>query len=57
MKCQNECQTQSAWVLTLSQKQAHHDDSNDIPQPLCEFQVDFPLFRIKDYPGFPNRME
>ena len=58
MKCQNECQNQSAWVLTLSLKPfKHQDDSNDIPQPLSEFQVDFPLLRIKDYPGCLNREE
>ena len=32
-------------------KQAHQEDSNDTPQPICEFQVDFPLLWIKDYPG------
>ena len=32
-------------------KWAHQDDSNDTPQPICEFQVDFPLLWIKDYPG------
>ena len=27
----DECQTQSAWVLTLSRKWAHQDDSNNTP--------------------------
>ena len=30
---------------------AHQDDSNDTPQPICEFQADLPLLWIKDYPG------
>ena len=47
----DECQTQSAWVLTLSRKRAHLDDSKDTPQPICEFQVDFPLLWIKAYLG------
>ena len=25
--------------------------ANDTPQPICEFQVDFPLLWMKDYPG------
>ena len=29
----DECQTQSAWLLTLPWKQTHQDDSNDTPQP------------------------
>ena len=32
-------------------KTAHQDDSNDTPQPICEFQVGFPLLWIKDKPG------
>ena len=47
----DECQTQSAKVLALPWKRAHQDDSNDTPQPIGEFQVDFPLLWIKDYPG------
>ena len=47
----DECQTQSAWVLTLPWKRAHQDNSNDTPQPICEFQVGFPLLRILAYPG------
>ena len=47
----DECQTQSAWGLALPRERAHQDDSNDTPQPICEFQVDFPLLWIKDYPG------
>ena len=43
----DECQTQSAWVLTLSRKRAHPDDQNDTPQPICEFQVGFPLLWIR----------
>ena len=39
----DECQLQSAWVLALPWKRAHQDDSNDTPQPICEFQVGFPL--------------
>ena len=42
---------QWAKVLTLLWKWAHQDDSNDTPQPICEFQVDIPLLWIKDYPG------
>ena len=47
----DEYQTQLAKVLTLLWKRAHQDDSNDTPQPICEFQVDFPLLWIKDHPG------
>ena len=47
----DECQTQSAWVLALPGERAHQDDLNDTPQPICEFQVDFPLLWIKAYPG------
>ena len=47
----DECQTQSAYVLALPCKRAYQDDSNDTPQPIFEFQVDFPLLWIKDYPG------
>ena len=47
----NECQTQSAWVLALPWELAHQDDSNDTPQPICEFQVGFHLLLIKAYPG------
>ena len=43
----NKCPTQSAWVLALPQERAHQDDSNDTPQPMCEFQVSFPLLRIR----------
>ena len=43
----DECQTQSAWVLALPRKQAHQDNSNDTRQPICEFQVSFPLLRIR----------
>ena len=38
----DEYQTQSAWVLTLPWKRAHQDDSNDTPQIISEFQVNFP---------------
>ena len=38
----DECQTQSAWVLTLPWERAHQDNSNDTPQPICEFQASFP---------------
>ena len=37
----DEYQTQSAKVLTLLWELAHQDDSNDTPQPICEYQVDF----------------
>ena len=37
--------------FALLTNQAHQDDSNDTPQPICEFQVDFPLLWIKDSPG------
>ena len=47
----DECQTHSAWVLTLPWEWAHQDDSNDTPQPIGEFQFDFPLLWIKAYPG------
>ena len=43
----DECQILSAWLLTLPQKRAHQDDSNDTLQPICEFQVSFPLLRIR----------
>ena len=44
----DEYQTQSAKGLTHLRKQAHQDDSNDsTPQPICEFQVIFPLLRIR----------
>ena len=46
-----ECQTQKAKVLALPWKRAHQDDSNDTPQPICEFLVDFSLLWIKAYPG------
>ena len=39
----DEYQTQSAKVLTLLWKRAHQDDSNDTPQPIC----DFPLLSLK----------
>ena len=42
----DEGQTQSALVLALLRKQAYQDDSNDTPQAICEFQVDFPLLWI-----------
>ena len=45
----DECQTWSAWVLALPRKRAHQDYSNDTSQPICEFQVKFPL--IKAYPN------
>ena len=38
-------------VLPMPQERAHQDDSNDTPQSVCEFQVGFPLLRIKAYPG------
>ena len=47
----DESQTQFAWVLVLPWERAHQDDSNDTPLPICEFQVSFPLLRIKAYPG------
>ena len=47
----DECQTQSAWDLTLSRKRLYQDNLNDTPQPICEFQVGFPLLWIKAYPG------
>ena len=47
----NECPTQSVHVLTLLRERAHHDNSTDTPQPICECQVDFPLMWIKAYPG------
>ena len=47
----DEYQTQSAQVLALPLKRAHLDDSNDTPQHIGVFQVDFPLLWIKDYPG------
>ena len=47
----DECQTQSAKVLTLPWKRANQDHSNDTPQPICESQVDFPLLWIKAHPG------
>ena len=43
----NECQTKSAKVLVLPWKRAHQDNSNDTPQPICEFQVSFPWLRIR----------
>ena len=46
-----ECQTWSEKVLALPRERAHQDDSNDTPQPICEFQVGFPLLWIKAYPG------
>ena len=46
-----ECQTLSAEFLALPQRLAYQDNSNDTTQPVCEFQVDFPLLWIKDYPG------
>ena len=47
----DEFQSQSAWVLALLWERVHQDDSNDTPQPISEFQVDFPLLWIKAYPG------
>ena len=41
----------SQQVLALQSKRAHQDDLNDTPQPICEFQVDFPSLWNKDYPG------
>ena len=38
-------------VLALLRERAHQDNSNDPPQRTSEFQVDFPLLWIKDYPG------
>ena len=38
----DECQTQSAKVLTLLKERAHQDPSNDTPQPIGECQVEFP---------------
>ena len=47
-----EFQTQSAKVLVLQREQAQQDDSNDTPLlPISEFQVNFPLFWLKAYPG------
>ena len=43
----DECKTQSAWVLTLPWKRALQDDSYYTPQPISEFQVGFPLLRIR----------
>ena len=40
----DECQTQSEWVLALPWERAHQDDTL---QPICEFQVSFPLLRIR----------
>ena len=37
--------------IAMPLKQAHQDDSIDTPQPISEFQVDFPLLWMKDYPG------
>ena len=47
----DECRTQPAWVLALPWEWAHQYDSNDTPQPIGEFQVDFPLLWIKANPG------
>ena len=33
--------------LDTAMKRAHQNDSNDTPQPICEFQVVFPLLRIR----------
>ena len=46
----DECQTQSPWVLALPYERAHQDNQKDTPQPICEFQVDFPLLWIEAYP-------
>ena len=43
----DECQTHYAWGLILPWKRAHQDNSNDTPQPIPEFQVGFPLLRIR----------
>ena len=29
----------------------YQDDSKNTPQPICEFQVNFPLLWIEGYPG------
>ena len=31
---------------TLSRERARYDDLNDTPQPICDFQVSFPLLKI-----------
>ena len=52
----DERQTQSAWVLALPWERAHQNDSNDTPQPICEFQVDFPFLWIKAYSGLSQSL-
>jgi len=48
----NECQTQTAKVLTLPSEQAHQEDSNDTPQHIGEYHVGVPLLWIEAYyPG------
>ena len=47
----DECHPQFAWVLVLSWERADQDDSNNTPQPICEFQVSFPILWIKAYPA------
>ena len=43
-------------MLTLNSSKgfagsSNQDDSNDIPQPIYEGQVDFPILWIEAYPG------
>ena len=34
-------------LITIKAGRSHQDDSNDTPQPICQFQVSFPLLRIR----------
>ena len=38
-------------IMNAKLSRAYQDDSNNTPQPIFEFQVDFPLLCIKAYPG------
>ena len=43
----DKCLTQLAKVLALPPEWAYQDDSSNTPQHMCEFQVSFPLLRIR----------
>ena len=47
-----DSQGQSAMVLALLWEPAHQEDFNDNTQPICEFQVGFPVLWIMDIPGW-----
>ena len=50
----NECPTQSANVWDLLSERAPQDNSNNTPQQIWDFLVDFPLLWLLANPGLSH---